>query len=94
MTRSQIDELLMAINSLVDNAQHWSSRDTEQHAQAIQRMAANLPRLVRERDELRNVLQDAYRATLPAGTVRASSLENLAANRGWRFDEERGLVPS
>ena len=48
MTKEQLDELLMAINSLVDNAGEWTSADIKDHASALQRMAANLPTLARE----------------------------------------------
>lgn len=45
MTKVQVDELLMAINSLVDNSREWTPDQIAVHASAIQRMAANLPRL-------------------------------------------------
>jgi len=53
MTKTDVDELLMAINALVDNCQDWSRDAIRTQSQAVQEMAANLPNLVRERDELR-----------------------------------------
>lgn len=45
MTKDQLDELLMAINALVDNAPAWSPAAIRKHASDIQNMAAKLPHL-------------------------------------------------
>ncbi len=63
MTKEQVDTLLETINSLVDNAQEWTPRQAQDCAREIQRMAANLPRLVRERDEILASLRDVAPGT-------------------------------
>lgn len=50
MTMFDINDLLMQINALRDNAAYWTSADVETCASTLQRMAANLPGLVAERD--------------------------------------------
>lgn len=47
MTMTEINDLLMQINALRDNAGDWTSADVVTCSETLQRMAANLPKLHR-----------------------------------------------
>lgn len=56
MTMFEINDLLMQINALRDNARDWSPADVETCAATLQRMAADLPSLSRDNEALRRCL--------------------------------------